>query len=244
MSDDPIQDDGLRARLARSGEDAVGRLAQELLENPVVAGTLSRAFDAREKAAQAQEAAMGALNLPSAADLERLTRRLRSVSRRLEGIEDALDRVEERIERLGADSAAERRLEAVERRLTELVSGAERQARAAKSLTTTAKQAKAAATAAGKDAKAAASAAKAAKAAAGTASKDARAAGAAATRAAKAKPPKAPKPAPDRALEKRLAGLESALAGVAREVQALREALPPEGAPVSRAQERLAVEKT
>lgn len=37
---------------------------------------------------------MGALNIPSAADVERLTRRLRSVSQRLEGIEDALDRLE------------------------------------------------------------------------------------------------------------------------------------------------------
>ncbi len=39
---------------------------------------------------------MGALNIPSAADIERLTRRLRSVSQRLEGIEDSLDRLEER----------------------------------------------------------------------------------------------------------------------------------------------------
>ena len=37
---------------------------------------------------------MGALNIPSAADIERITRRLRSVSQRLEGIEDALDRLE------------------------------------------------------------------------------------------------------------------------------------------------------
>lgn len=239
MSDDTIQDDGLRARLARSGEDAVGKLAQELLENPVVAGTLSAAFDAREKAAAAQEVAMGALNLPSAGDLERLTRRLRSVSQRLEGIEDALDRVEDRVARLGAESEVERRLEAIERGLE---AATERQARDSKSAAATAKQVKAAASAAGKEAKAAATAAKAAKTAAGAAAKDARAAGAAATKAAKAKPPKAPKPAPDRALEKRLAGLESGLAGVAREVHALREALPAGGDQVSRGQERLVVE--
>ncbi len=240
MSDDTIQDDGLRARLARSGEDAVGKLAQELLENPVVAGTLSAAFDAREKAAAAQEVAMGALNLPSAGDLERLTRRLRSVSQRLEGIEDALDRVEDRVDRLGAESEVERRLEAIERRLE---AATERQARDAKGAAATAKQVKAAASTAGKEAKAAATAAKAAKTAAGAAAKDARAAGAAATKAAKAKPPKAPKLAPDRALEKRLAGLESGLAGVAREVHALREALPAGGNQVSRGQERLVVEK-
>ena len=40
---------------------------------------------------------MGALNLPSAADIERLTRRLRSVSQRLEGIEDGVERLDERL---------------------------------------------------------------------------------------------------------------------------------------------------
>jgi methyl-accepting chemotaxis protein len=45
---------------------------------------------------------MGALNIPSAADIERLTRRLRSVSQRLEAIEDTLDRVEERMQNVAA----------------------------------------------------------------------------------------------------------------------------------------------
>ena len=53
--------DSVRDRLARSSEDALGKLAQDLLENPLVNGALSRAFEAREKAVQAQEAAMGAL---------------------------------------------------------------------------------------------------------------------------------------------------------------------------------------
>ena len=69
--------ESLRDRLTRQGEDALGKLAQELLENPLVSGAIARAFEARERATQAQEAAMGALNLPSAADIERLTRRLR-----------------------------------------------------------------------------------------------------------------------------------------------------------------------
>jgi chromosome segregation ATPase len=57
---------------------------------------------------------MGALNLPSASDLERLTRRIRSVSQRLEGIEDGLDRVEQRIETLGSGTKIEQRLAAIE----------------------------------------------------------------------------------------------------------------------------------
>jgi hypothetical protein len=84
---------GLRERLATGTEDKLGRALSDLLENPLLTGAIGRAFDAREKAAQAQELAMGALNLPSAADIERLTRRLRSLSQRLEGIEDGVDRL-------------------------------------------------------------------------------------------------------------------------------------------------------
>ena len=110
MSDDK----GLRERVTRHGEDTIGKLAQDFLDNPVVSGALSAAFETRERAMRAQEVAMGALNLPSASDLERLTRRLRGVSQRLEGIEDGLDRVEQRIDRLGTSSAVEERLAAIE----------------------------------------------------------------------------------------------------------------------------------
>ncbi|CAB4936463.1 unannotated protein [freshwater metagenome] len=108
MTDEQQQCDGLRERLTRSGEEALGRIAQDLLENPVVIGTITRAFAARERATQAQEVAMSALNLPSAADLERLTRRLRSVGQRLEGIEESLDRLEERIQRSSGGAVSER----------------------------------------------------------------------------------------------------------------------------------------
>jgi CRP-like cAMP-binding protein len=122
-----MADDGLRGRLAKSGEDALGKLAQDLLENPLVNSALTRAFEAREKATQAQEAAMGALNIPSAADVERLTRRLRSVSQRLEGIEDGVDRVDQRFAELKGDganplSAVEQRLGAIEDQLAKLAS--------------------------------------------------------------------------------------------------------------------------
>jgi hypothetical protein len=92
------QDEGLREKLSRQGEEALGKLAEELVGNPMVNAALARAFDAREKAVQAQEVAMGALGIPSAADVERLTRRLRSVSQRLEGIEDSIDRLDVRLE--------------------------------------------------------------------------------------------------------------------------------------------------
>ena len=93
---------GLKERLTSGTEDALGKLAQDLLENPLIHGAITRAFDAREKATQAQVAAMGALNLPSASDIERLTRRVRSVSQRLEGIEDGVDRLDRTLGQLTA----------------------------------------------------------------------------------------------------------------------------------------------
>ena len=110
----------LRDRLTRTGEDALGKLAQDLLENPVVTGALAKAFGAREKATAAQESAMSALNLPSAADLERLTRRLRSVSQRLEGIEDGVDRLDRRFEEAAKSAPPEERLGAIESQLAKL----------------------------------------------------------------------------------------------------------------------------
>jgi DNA repair exonuclease SbcCD ATPase subunit len=107
-------EEGFRQRMTRQGEETIGKFAQELLENPMVSGALSAALETRERAMRAQEAALGALNLPSASDLERLTRRLRSVSQRLEGIEDVLDRLERRVEELDG-TPVERRLAGIER---------------------------------------------------------------------------------------------------------------------------------
>ena len=119
MTDDPAEE-GLRERIARQGEDALGKLAQELLENPLVNSAITRAFDARERAVRTQEAAMGALNIPSAADVERLTRRLRSVSQRLEGIEDGVDRLDRRFEELTRAAPPSDRLAAIEAQLAKL----------------------------------------------------------------------------------------------------------------------------
>jgi len=103
MSED-AEESGLRAR----GEEALGDLAQALLENPVFNGALSTALGAGERAVSAQRSAMGALNIASGADLERLARRLRSLSDRLEAIEDRLDDLSDEVAALRArESAAE-----------------------------------------------------------------------------------------------------------------------------------------
>ena len=122
--------EGLRDRLSRQGEEALGKLASDLLENPLVNSAITRAFSAREKAVHAQEAAMGALNLPSAADIDRLTRRLRTVGTRLEGIEEALDRLQDGVDQLsdrleavgrGSEPGVADRVAAVEGQLSKLV---------------------------------------------------------------------------------------------------------------------------
>ena len=119
------EDAGLRDRLSKQGEEALGKLASDLLENPLINSAITRAFSAREKAVHAQEAAMGALNLPSAADIDRLTRRLRTVSTRLEGIEESLDRLQDGVDKLsaklGGDAALAERLSTLEGQLSKLV---------------------------------------------------------------------------------------------------------------------------
>jgi hypothetical protein len=108
MSAEHEDQDGLRAR----SEQAIGELAQALLDSNVLENAVAAAFGAREKALEAQHAALAALNLPSAGDLERLERRLRSVSQRLEEVEDEIDRVSREVGTLRRQLAAERRAEA------------------------------------------------------------------------------------------------------------------------------------
>jgi hypothetical protein len=97
--DRPSDDDqGVRERVTKQAEDAIGKLADELLQNPLFNSALSGAFSAREKVAQAQQSAMGALNLPSASDLEKLERRIRSISNRLDEVEDTIDRVTDKLD--------------------------------------------------------------------------------------------------------------------------------------------------
>ena len=115
-------DKGLKAKLTKQSEDALGKLAQDLLDNPLINGALTAAMDVRERATQTQTAAMGALNIASASDIERLTRRVRAVSQRLEGLEDGIDRLDQGL-RSGADgtgAGGDLRLTAIEAKLDEI----------------------------------------------------------------------------------------------------------------------------
>jgi uncharacterized protein Yka (UPF0111/DUF47 family) len=128
--DDPFtpadeQPSGLRARIASQAEDTIGRLADDLLENPMINSALQGAFTAREKVGQAQQSAMEALNLPTASDLDKLARRLRSISQRLEEVEDGVDKLGTKLEAMSVASRApatrvSEQLERLETRIDQL----------------------------------------------------------------------------------------------------------------------------
>lgn len=89
MSADEGAGGGLRSR----GEEMIGELAQSLLENPLFSQALGKALGAGERAAGAQRAALNAVDISSAGDLERLARRVRALSDRVEALEDEVDRL-------------------------------------------------------------------------------------------------------------------------------------------------------
>jgi hypothetical protein len=92
-----VSDEGDSASLRARGEEALGELAQALVDSPVFSGALSRALGAGERAASAQRQAMTALNLAAGSDIERLELRLRSLSARLEAVEDSLDELSDEV---------------------------------------------------------------------------------------------------------------------------------------------------
>jgi chromosome segregation ATPase len=87
------------------GEGPLGELAQFLLENPWFDQAVQLAFGARERASQASANAMRNLNVPTAADIDRLGRRVRAVSQRLESVEDKLDQLSREIAALRREAS-------------------------------------------------------------------------------------------------------------------------------------------
>lgn len=102
--DPETEDPGLRDRVQDRGSKAASDLAQAVIGSPAFGQAVSAAVAARELAGDAQRAAMGALNLSSQEQAERLERRIRVLSERLEEAEDRLDAA------LGTIRQLERRL--------------------------------------------------------------------------------------------------------------------------------------
>lgn len=92
---------GLRAR----GEEVIGELAQSLLENPLFSQALGKALGAGERAAGAQRAALHAIDVPTAGDVERLVRRVRALGDRLDALEEEVDRLRRRASTSDRDPA-------------------------------------------------------------------------------------------------------------------------------------------
>lgn len=84
-------DGGIRDRVQDRGSRAASEIAQAVIGSPAFGQAVSAAVAARELAGDAQRAALGALNLSSQEQAERLERRIRVLSERLEEAEDRLD---------------------------------------------------------------------------------------------------------------------------------------------------------
>lgn len=77
--------------------ERLARALEPLVDQPIAQRLLTEASAARDRTLRLQEATLGALNLPTANDLARLERRLRSLTDGLERVEDHLDRVDARV---------------------------------------------------------------------------------------------------------------------------------------------------
>lgn len=106
MPDRDPPDDRESESAGFSGEKAASDIAQAVIGSPAFGQAVSAAVAARELAGDAQRAAMGALNVSSQDQAERLERRIRVISERLEETEDRLDGAIRRILQLEAALAA------------------------------------------------------------------------------------------------------------------------------------------
>src|SRR5205085_4642329 len=86
--------------------EQVTKALEPLVDQPLTQRLLTEASALRDRTLRAQEATLAALNLPTAADLAKLERRIRSLSDALGGLSDRLDRLESQVRRLdNADKA-------------------------------------------------------------------------------------------------------------------------------------------
>ena len=106
MSAENDGNDGIRDRVQSKGEKAAADLAQALIGSPAFGQAVSAAVAARDRAADAQRAAMGAMGLSSQDEADRLQRRVRVLSDRLEETEDRLDAALDQVRELRAEIKA------------------------------------------------------------------------------------------------------------------------------------------
>lgn len=80
--------------------EQVTKALEPLVDQPLTQRLLAEASALRDRTVRAQEATLAALNLPTAADLAKLERRIKSLSDALGDITDRLDRLETQVRRM------------------------------------------------------------------------------------------------------------------------------------------------
>ncbi len=90
-----LKNNPMMKRLVQSGEERVGRIAQQLLSNEKFLAALqtlvSRSLAAKGTLDKSLRAALAAMNLPSTADLESLSRKVDDVEQLLSSVEAKVD---------------------------------------------------------------------------------------------------------------------------------------------------------
>lgn len=80
--------------------DPARRFLEPLIDQPATQRLLAEASVLRERSIRVQEATLAVLNLPTAADVAKLERRIKSLTDAVARLDEHLERVETRIKRL------------------------------------------------------------------------------------------------------------------------------------------------
>jgi hypothetical protein len=92
-----LRDNPVVKRLVETGEERIGKLAQQLLSNEkfvtAVQGLVSRTLSAKGTWDKGLQGALSAMNLPSVADVEELQKKVRDLEQLLSSVEHKLDRL-------------------------------------------------------------------------------------------------------------------------------------------------------
>jgi hypothetical protein len=90
-----LKDNPVMRRLVETGEERIGKLAQQLLSNEKFVATLqnlvTRSLAAKGTLDKSLRSALAAMNLPSTADLELLRGKVEDLERLLSSIESKVD---------------------------------------------------------------------------------------------------------------------------------------------------------
>jgi hypothetical protein len=90
-----LKNNPVMKRLVESGEERVGKIAQQLLSNErfvvAIQALVSRSLAAKGTLDKSLRAALAAMNLPSTADLETLRRKVEEVEQLLSSVEAKVD---------------------------------------------------------------------------------------------------------------------------------------------------------